>query len=98
MTDFWILDVFVLEVDGIVKSFAPRCFDMAIVCAVMVFGRKEIPAIDGMVLSCTTVVGLFVYLGHTTHRSERHFVVSKWPAEMRVCRNSRGSVRLSKEI
>ena len=46
LTGFWIRDVLVLEVDGIGKYFAQRCFDVAIVCAVMVFGRKEIPAID----------------------------------------------------
>jgi hypothetical protein len=92
MNNFWIHDVFVLEVDGIGKSFAPRYFDIAIVCAVMFFGRKEIPAIDLMVMPGTEVVGLLVYLCRTTHWSERHFFVVKRPAEMRVCRNSRGCI------
>ena len=84
--------MFVLEVEGIGKSFAPRYFDIAIVCAVMFFGRKEIPAIDLMVMPGTEVVGLLVYLCRTTHWSERQFFVVKRPAEMRVCRNSRGCI------
>ena len=98
VTDFRIRDVLVLEVDGIGDSFTPRCFGMAVMHEIMFFGHKEIPAIDGMVLPSTTVVGLFVYLCRTTHWGKRHFVVVKWPAKICVHRNSWGCVQLSKEI
>ena len=98
VTDFGIRDVLVLEVDGIGKTFAPRCFDMEIVRAVMVFGCEEVPSIDRMIMSGAALVSFLMYLRRTPHWSKRHFIVLKRATEMSVCRNGAGSVRLSQEI
>ena len=84
--------------NGIGKPFAPRCFDMAIVRAVMVFGCEKVPSFDRMIMPGSALVVLLMYLRRTPHRSKRHFIVVKRAAEMCICRDCGGSVRLLQEI
>ena len=77
--DFGILYVPVLEVDNIGKSFAPRCFDVAIVRAVMVLGREKVPFIDRMIMSSSLLVAFLMYFRRTPHWSNRHFILVKGP-------------------
>ena len=68
MTNLWIRDVLVMQVESISETFASRTLDMAIVDAIVVLGREQVPAIDGMIVPRATVVGLLVNLCRVPHR------------------------------
>ena len=87
MTNLWIRDVLVMQVNSIGESLASRALNMAIVYAIVVLGCEKVPAIDGMIVPCATFVGLLVNLRRAPHRCERHFVVIERSAKMRVRRN-----------
>ena len=87
MTNLWIRDVLVMQVNSIGESIASRALDMAIVYAIVVLGCEKVPAIDGMIVPRATFVGLLMNLCRAPHRCERHFVVIERTAKMRVRRN-----------
>ena len=87
MTNLWIRDVLVMQVNSIGETFASRALDMAIVDVIVVLGREQVPAIDGMIVPRATFVGLLVNLRRAPHRCERHFFVIERSAKMRVRRN-----------
>ncbi len=51
-----------------------------------------------MTCPCTTFVGFLMHLGFTSHWSKWHFVVVKVSAEMCICQNVGGGIRLSNHI
>ena len=87
MTNFRIRDVLVMQVNSIGETFAACALDMAIVDAIVVLGREQVPAIDVMIVLRAPFVGLLVNLRRAPHRCERHFVVIERSAKMRVRRN-----------
>ena len=87
MTNLWIRDVLVMQVNSIGESLASRALDMAIVYAIVVLGCEKVPAIDGMIVPRATFVGLLVYLCRASHWCEWHLVVIERSAKMRVRRN-----------
>ena len=80
------------------ETFALRAFDMEIVCAIVVLGCKEVPAVDVMIMPRASLVGLLVYLYRASHWCEWHLVVIERSAKMRVCRNGGRCIRLSEQI
>ena len=87
ITNLWIRDVLVMQVNSICESLASHALDMAIVYAIVGLGCEKVPAIDGMIVPRATFVGLIVNLNRALHRCERHFVVIERSAKMRVRRN-----------
>ena len=87
MTNLWIRDVLMMQVNSIGDSLAWCALDMAIVYAIVVLGCEKVPAIDGMIVPRATFVGLLVNLRRAPHRCDRHFVVIERSAKMRVHRN-----------
>ena len=87
MTNLWIRDVLVMQVNSVGESLASRSLDMAIVYAIVVLRCEKVPAIDGMIVPRATFVGLLMNLHRAPHRCERHFVVIERSAKMRMRRN-----------
>jgi hypothetical protein len=51
-----------------------------------------------MICQCTAFVGFLMYLGLTSHWSQWHFIVVKGSAEICICQNIGGGIRLLKQI
>jgi hypothetical protein len=51
-----------------------------------------------MICPCTAFVGFLMYLGLTSHWSKWHFIVVEGFAEVRICQNIGGGIRLSNQI
>ena len=98
MTDLWVRDRFMLQVNSVGETFASRVLDMAVVHAIVVFGCEKVPSINGMIVPRAAIVGLLVYLRRASHWSEWHLVVIERSDEMRVCRNGGCCILLSEQI
>ncbi len=72
--------------------------DVTIVGEIMFWQCEELPAVNQMICQCTAFVGFLVHLGLTSHWSNWHFVVVKGSAEMCICQNVGGGIRLSNQI
>jgi hypothetical protein len=70
------------------------CF-MTIMCVIMFWLCEEIPYVDQMICPCAVFVSFLVHLRFTSHWSKWHFVVIEKSAEMHVCQNVGGGIRLS---
>ena len=79
--------IFVLELHDVRESLALRCFDMACMRAIMLWGCCNIPPINGMICSRASFFSFSMDLDGASHWSKRHFVVIKWLAEMDISRN-----------
>jgi hypothetical protein len=98
MCDGGIGDTFVLKLDCAGYTFALDVLDMTIVCAIMFWQCEEIPSLDQMICPCSAFVSFLMHLGFTSHWSKWHFVLIKGFAEMCVCQNIGGGIRLSNQI
>ena len=67
MTNLWIRDVLVMQVNSIGESLASSALDMEIVYAIVVLGCEKVPAIDGMIVPRATFVGFIVNLRRAPH-------------------------------
>ena len=65
---FRVRNILVLELDSVADPFAARGFDMAIVRAVVLWGRGQVPSIDCVIRPCPSLVRLFVHLHLASHR------------------------------
>ncbi len=52
----WVGNSFVLEVDCVGELFFLGGFDVACMCAVVIWGRVEVPPAHRMIFSCSTLV------------------------------------------
>ena len=75
MDDLWIRDVLVLYVDSVGETLASSTLDMAIMRAIVVLGRENVPAVNGMIIPHASLVGLFVNLRRAPHRCELHLAI-----------------------
>ncbi len=92
--DGGIIDTFVLELEHVGQSFARGVLDMTIVYAILFWQCEEIPSVDQMICPCAAFVSFVMHLGFTSHWSDWHFVVIEGSAEMCICQNIGGGIRL----
>ena len=80
-------DTLVVELRSIREPLALCRFNISCVSAIVLRRCCDITSINIMIRSHTLLVRLPVDLNNTVHRSKRHLIAVKWPAEMSIGQN-----------
>lgn len=91
-------EFFVHKLHCVAEPLAACGFDVAAVDAIVLGGRADIPAVDGVERPRPALVRLLVDLDVAAHRGEGHAIVIKRAIEVGVGRDGGRGIGLSEEV